>query len=47
MKTENTLFLLSQIESALAELDLRGGNETITKAMSIVRVAGDFLKKGR
>ena len=38
---------LEQIRQAISCLDLKGTDETVTLAMTIVSVAEDFLRKGQ
>jgi hypothetical protein len=38
---------LEQIKTAISQLDLKGTNETVTKAMTIVSVAADRVNKGQ
>ena len=38
---------LEQIRQAISFLDLKGTNETVTKAMTIVALAEDFVRQGK
>ena len=46
MHKQNEIHNLEQIRHALSFLDLKGTNETLTRAMSIVAVAEDCIRRG-
>jgi len=46
MKKSDEIYNLNQIWQALSFLDLKGTNETVTMAMTIVSIAKDLIQRG-
>ena len=47
MNKSGEIHNLEQIRHALSFLDLKGTDETVTMAMTIVAVAEDFVRRGQ
>ena len=47
MHNEKEVADLEQIKAAISQIDLKGTNETVTRAMTIVSIAADLVGKGQ